>query len=223
MNTLVSLGTLTAYTTSLIALLFPQLGWECFFDEPVMLVGFILLGRTLEQQARNRAAAAFQALIELQPKVARLIPSGSQEVGRGQGQGSGARGRGDTETRRHGDRESSIFNFNSKLPSLTLHPHPSIEIPADRVRIGEWLQVLPGDKIPVDGQVVIGQTTVDESMLTGESVPILKQPGDYVAAGTLNQSGRSPFKPPAPEKTQLSRRLLLSLRRPKPAKHRFKT
>jgi len=73
MNTLVSLGTLTAYFTSLIALLFPQLGWECFFDEPVMLVGFILLGRTLEQQARSRAASAFQALLALQPKVARLI------------------------------------------------------------------------------------------------------------------------------------------------------
>src|SRR6478672_2309328 len=50
MNTLVGLGTLTAYTASVVALLFPQLGWECFFDEPVMLVGFILLGRTLEQQ-----------------------------------------------------------------------------------------------------------------------------------------------------------------------------
>jgi Cu2+-exporting ATPase len=157
MNTLVSLGTLTAYTTSLIALLFPQLGWECFFDEPVMLVGFILLGRTLEQQARNRAAAAFHALLALQPKTARLIPQGSQE-------------------------SELIQKSKFKIQNF-------IEIPADRVRIGEWLQVLPGDKIPVDGEVVAGQTTVDESMLTGESVPVLKQPGDFVAAGTLNQSG----------------------------------
>ena len=71
MNTLVGLGTVTAFTASLIALLFPQLGWECFFDEPVMLVGFILLGRTLEQRARNRAASSLQALLALQPQTAR--------------------------------------------------------------------------------------------------------------------------------------------------------
>lgn len=153
MNTLVSLGTLTAYTASLIALLFPQLGWECFFDEPVMLVGFILLGRTLEQQARQRAASAFQSLLALQPKIARLIPVQESPLG-----GS---------------------------PTASA----AIEIPADSVRVGEWLQVLPGDKIPVDGEIVAGQTTVDESMLTGESIPIFKQPGDLVAAGTLNQSG----------------------------------
>ncbi|MBF2026741.1 MAG: copper-translocating P-type ATPase [Oscillatoriales cyanobacterium C42_A2020_001] len=157
MNTLVSLGTLTAYFTSLIALTFPQLGWECFFDEPVMLVGFILLGRTLEQQARNRAATAFQALIALQPKTARLISSRNQKDG----------------------------GINLTLETAL----PSIEIPAEAVRVGEWLQVLPGDRIPVDGEIIAGQTTVDESMLTGEAIPVLKQAGDFVAAGTLNQSG----------------------------------
>ena len=151
MNTLVGLGALTAYTASLIALLFPQLGWECFFDEPVMLLGFILLGRTLEQQARGRAATAFRNLLALQPQVARLIPNPEKVTPKGQ--------------------------------------NTSIEIPADRVRVGEWLQVLPSEKIPVDGEIVTGQTTVDESMLTGESIPVLKQIGDTVAAGTINQSG----------------------------------
>jgi Cu2+-exporting ATPase len=150
MNTLVALGTLTAYITSLIALVFPQLGWECFFDEPVMLLGFILLGRTLEQQARGKAAVAFKQLLALQPQVARLIAD---------------------------PQKSAVFG------------RESVEIPADRVRVGEWLQVLPGEKIPVDGEVVAGQTTVDESMLTGESVPVTKQPGDQLTAGTLNQSG----------------------------------
>ncbi|MCW5313788.1 heavy metal translocating P-type ATPase [Nostoc sp. KVJ3] len=149
MNTLIGLGTLTAYIASLVALLFPQMGWECFFDEPVMMLGFILLGRTLEQQARGRAAAAFRKLLALQPQVARLIAN--PEKG---GVGSS-----------------------------------SVEIPAEQVRVGEWLQVLPGDKIPVDGEVVVGQTTVDESMLTGEAVPVIKQPGDMVTAGTINQSG----------------------------------
>ncbi len=149
MNTLVGLGTLTAYTASLVALLFPQLGWECFFDEPVMMLGFILLGRTLEKQARNRTAAAFKQLLQLQPQTARLLAKSKR----------------------------------------TQEAEEIIEIPADRVRVGEWLQVLPGDKIPVDGVVVEGQTTIDESMLTGEAVPVLKQPGDAVTAGTINHSG----------------------------------
>ncbi|MBH8563442.1 copper-translocating P-type ATPase [Nostoc sp. CENA67] len=151
MNTLVGLGTLTAYIASLVALLFPKMGWECFFDEPVMMLGFILLGRTLEQQARGRAAAAFRQLLALQPQVARLIANP--------------------------DPEKLAVGANS------------IEIPAEQVRVGEWLQVLPGDKIPVDGEIRLGQTTVDESMLTGEAVPVIKQPGDVVAAGTINQSG----------------------------------
>lgn len=157
MNTLVGLGTLIAYTASLVALLFPQLGWECFFDEPVMMLGFILLGRTLEKQARGRVTAAFKNLLDLQPQLARLIPKRSVETRDGA----------------------------SLQPSLT----EVIEIPAEQVRVGEWLQVLPGDKIPVDGVVIDGQTTIDESMLTGEAVPVLKQRGDTVTAGTFNQSG----------------------------------
>ncbi|MBG0746038.1 MAG: copper-translocating P-type ATPase, partial [Planktothrix agardhii KL2] len=149
MNTLVGLGTLTAYLTSFVALLFPQLGWECFFDEPVMLLGFILLGKTLEQHARQRAATAFQSLIALQPTTARLVAPQSQD--------------------------NAILN--------------SVEIPAEQVKVGEWLQVLPGEKIAVDGEIRFGKTTVDESMLTGESMPILKQIGDDISAGTINQTG----------------------------------
>ncbi|MCC3442031.1 MAG: copper-translocating P-type ATPase [Microcoleus sp. PH2017_03_ELD_O_A] len=164
MNTLVALGAVTAYTASNAALLFPRMGWECFFDEPVMLLGFILLGKTLEQQARRRAASALQALIALQPATARLV-----------------------------DFKLPILDLDSQeLPanstSAVYNPQ-YIEIPADRVRVGEWLQVLPGEKFPVDGEVCEGKTTVDESMLTGESMPVLKQPGDTVAAGTINKSG----------------------------------
>ncbi|NJN85891.1 MAG: copper-translocating P-type ATPase [Leptolyngbyaceae cyanobacterium SL_7_1] len=151
MNTLVSLGTLTAYLTSVVALLIPSLGWECFFDEPVMMMGFILLGRALEQQAKGRATAAFQSLLALQPALARLVMSP-----------------------------------HSPPVSATV---PYVEIPASRVKVGEWLQILPGDKFPVDGEVVIGQTTVDESSLTGESVPVIKQAGDAVVAGSVNRSG----------------------------------
>ncbi len=73
MNSLVGLGTLSAYLASCAALFWPTLGWECFFDEPVMLLGFIVLGRTLEARARHRASAALEHLAALQPPTARLI------------------------------------------------------------------------------------------------------------------------------------------------------
>ncbi|PSF34227.1 heavy metal translocating P-type ATPase [Aphanothece hegewaldii CCALA 016] len=147
MNTLVALGTGSAYLTSCIALVFPQLGWECFFDEPVMLLGFILLGRTLESKARSRASVALEALVALQPPIAYLIgnPHSLEQAG--------------------------------------------IVIPVEQVRVGECLKVLPGEKIPVDGKVINGQTTVDESLLTGESMPVVKQFGENVTAGSLNLSG----------------------------------
>ncbi|MFM2313147.1 MAG: hypothetical protein RLZZ04_2423 [Cyanobacteriota bacterium] len=145
MNTLVGLGTVSTYLASCFALFLPNLGWECFFDEPVMLLGFILLGRTLEGKARNRASAALEKLVMLQPPIARLI--GKQK--------------------------------NSE----------TIEIPVEQVKPGEWLRVLPGEKIPVDGTVITGTTTVDEAMLTGESVAVVKTSSDLVRAGTINQSG----------------------------------
>ncbi|MEM9150864.1 MAG: cation transporter, partial [Cyanobacteria bacterium P01_F01_bin.3] len=82
MNTLVSLGALSAYVTSLAALLFPRLGWECFFDEPVMLLSFILIGRALEQRAQFQAARSLRSLIALQPTLARLTtnPSSSSST-----------------------------------------------------------------------------------------------------------------------------------------------
>jgi len=152
MNTLVSLGTLTAYAASLIALVFPSLNWECFFDEPVMIVGLILLGRSLEQRARGRAASAFEALLALRPAIAHWLPE----------------------------------------PNLT--GAKSVEIPVDQVQVGARLQVLPGEKFPVDGEIITGQTLVDESMLTGESLPVAKSPGDPVTGGTLNQTGAVTLK-----------------------------
>ncbi|WP_310425871.1 heavy metal translocating P-type ATPase [Chamaesiphon sp. VAR_48_metabat_135_sub] len=146
MNTLVGLGVITSYIASVVALLLPNLGWECFFEEPVMIIGFITLGRTLEQQAKHRAAYAFDRLLSLQPISARLV---SPDPERPQ----------------------------------------AIEIPVEQVKVGEYLRVLPGEKIPTDGVIRWGQTTIDESLITGESIPVFKQVGDFVIAGTVNQSG----------------------------------
>lgn len=149
MNTLVALGSGSAYLASLVALTWPQLGWECFFDEPVMLLSVILLGRTLEQRARFQAARSLRSLVQLQPTVARLIAD----------------------------------------PLQVKTAQAGVQVPANYLQVGDWLQVLPGEKIPADAEVVLGQSSVDESMLTGESTPVAKQPGERVAAGTLNQTG----------------------------------
>mgnify|MGYP000612873537 CR=1 FL=1 len=146
MNTLVSLGSVTAYLASVVAVVWPQLHWDCFFDAPVMIVGLILLGRALEAQARGRTKSSLEKLLALQPMVARWLPNPEAQ------------------------------------------PDRAVEISVQDVQIGAWLQILPGDKFPVDGCVVSGRTLVDEAMLTGEAMPVAKAPGEDVAAGTLNQS-----------------------------------
>jgi len=64
-----------------------------------------------------------------------------------------------------------------------------VEIPIEEVTVGDWIIVKPGEKIPVDGQVIMGQSAVDESMATGESIPVDKNPGDDVIGGTINTTG----------------------------------
>ncbi|AFY71640.1 heavy metal translocating P-type ATPase [Thalassoporum mexicanum PCC 7367] len=142
MNSLISIGAISAYIASVVALFWPQLGWRCFFEEPVMLLGFILLGRSLEARARGKASAALQQLINLQPYSARLLVGAEQ-----------------------------------------------LQVPVTEVQIGDRLLVLPGEKIPTDARVVAGSSRVDESMLTGESVPVDKQTAARVTGATLNLTG----------------------------------
>jgi len=150
MDTLIGLGIVTAYTASMVALFFPKLGWDCFFDEPVMLIGFILLGQTLEHRARTRSRAALHHLMTLLPSTVHLVL------------------------------QSHPINIKTQS---------TLDIPTEQVQVGDWLQVMPGEKIPVDGELIDGKTTIDESWITGESVSVGKQPGDGVIAGTFNQSG----------------------------------
>ncbi|MGQ9837158.1 MAG: heavy metal translocating P-type ATPase [Cyanobacteriota bacterium] len=163
MNTLVALGSGAAYGASLVGLLAPQVGWECFFDEPVMLLSFILLGRALEQYSRLRAASSLQALVNLCPSLARRVKEATSES------------------------EFSSFPQAEADPDF---PSEAGEwCPIEQVQVGDYLQVRAGEQIPVDGEVIAGQAMVNEAMLTGESLPVLKQPRDSVMAGTLNQSG----------------------------------
>ncbi len=140
MDTLVSVGTITAWSYSLFAMLE---GSAVFFDTAAMITTLILLGRFFEARAKGRASRAITKLLELGAKQARVLRDGSEAM-----------------------------------------------IDVGDVLVGDTVVVLPGEKIPTDGRITAGATSVDESMLTGESIPIDKVPGDDAFGATINQQGR---------------------------------
>ncbi|OIP77922.1 MAG: ATPase P [Oscillatoriales cyanobacterium CG2_30_44_21] len=146
MNSLVGLGTISAYLASSVALFVPQLNWQCFFEEPVMLLGFVLLGQALLERAKGKASQAIRTLINLQPDRARMLVSSAD-----------------------GDLQ--------------------VPIAVEDLQVGDRIVVWSGEKIPVDGEVIGGNSSVDESMLTGESSPVVKQVGATVTGATLNLTG----------------------------------
>jgi P-type Cu+ transporter len=162
MNTLVALGTGTAYLFSIVATVAPDLVRTdptshaahpasamppVYFEAAVVIIALLMLGRMLEARARARTGEAIRGLMGLQPKSARVV---------------------------RGDAEISIF--------------------VEQVVPGDVLAVRPGEKIPVDGEVMEGESAVDESMLTGESMPVDKRAGDMVFGATLNQTGAFRFR-----------------------------
>ena len=140
MDTLVGLGVISAYLASLVGFLWPKTGWPCFFNEPVMLLGFVLLGRFLEERARFRTGRALEELAELQPDTALLL------LGEG----------------------------------------PPRPVRVGGLRPGDRVQLLPGDRVPVDGVVRQGSGAVDVSGLTGEPLPLAAIAGTELSAGSLN-------------------------------------
>ncbi|XP_060208597.1 copper-transporting ATPase PAA2, chloroplastic isoform X2 [Lycium barbarum] len=154
MNSLVGFGSIAAFAISSVSLLNPDLQWGAsFFDEPVMLLGFVLLGRSLEERARLKASSDMNELLSLISTQSRLVITSS---------GSGS--------------STDVVGSDAIC----------IEVPTDDIRVGDSLLVLPGETIPVDGRVVAGRSVVDESMLTGESLPVFKEKGVPVSAGTIN-------------------------------------
>lgn len=139
MDTLVAVGTLTAYLYSIGALMHHQ---GVFFESAAYIIVFVLLGQYLEDKMRTQASQATTKLLELQARQATVIRNGQTS-----------------------------------------------EIPIEEVVIGDRLLARPGEKIAADGRIVKGHSTVNESMITGESMPIEKQTGDLVIGGTLNQTG----------------------------------
>ena len=140
MDTLIAVGTLTAYLASVAGLLSGH--GPVYFDTAALIIAFISLGRYFEARAKLRAGDAIRALLELGAKQARVLRDGAE-----------------------------------------------VMIPAADVVVGDLMRIRPGEKIPADGEVTDGASAVDESMLTGESVPAEKTPGATVAGATVNTSG----------------------------------
>ncbi len=155
MFTLIAMGTGVAYLFSVVATLFPRIfpasfrtmgdHPDVYFEAAAAIVTLVLLGQVLELRARSRTSSAIRALLDLTPKMARLINEGGSE----------------------GDRD----------------------IPLHEVKPGDRLRVRPGEKIPVDGVVLEGTSAVDESMITGESLPVEKTAGARVIGATVNGNG----------------------------------
>lgn len=151
MDTLIALGTGTAWLYSMVVVitpnLLPEVARHVYFEASAMIIGLISLGLALEVKARGRTSEAIKRLIGLQPKTARVIRDGQE-------------------------RDIDISDV----------------VKNDQVR------VRPGEKISVDGEVLEGSSSVDESMLTGEPMPVTKQIGDTVVAGSINKTGTLLFK-----------------------------
>jgi Cu+-exporting ATPase len=148
MNTLVALGTGSAFLYSLVATVAPTLFTRngiapvVYYEAVILIIGLVLAGRAIEARARGKTSEALRRLVRLLPPSARVEENGDW-----------------------------------------------IEKPLGAVRSDEIVVVRPGERIPVDGVLVEGESEVDESMLTGESLPVLKTEGDRVVGGTVNTTG----------------------------------
>jgi Cu+-exporting ATPase len=173
MDTLVALGSTTAFGYSTWAL-FSGAGGHVYFMEAAAIISLISAGHWLEARVSEQASGALKSLLNLAPQTARKIIS--------------ARGSGRESAPSKFDlRHSSFATSQSRLtPAATTEA----EVAVASLQINDRIALRPGDRVPVDGVVLEGESAVDEAMLTGESVPADKKSGNELFAGTVNLNGR---------------------------------
>ncbi len=151
MNSMVAVGTASAWAYSVVATFAPGLlpagTVNVYYEAAAVIVTLILLGRFLEAKAKGRTSEAIKRLVGLQPRTARVVRDGHAQ-----------------------------------------------EVPIDEVRSGDLIDVRPGERLPVDGEVLEGSSFVDESMITGEPVPVEKTVGSKLVGATVNQNGALRFR-----------------------------
>ncbi|OTB05143.1 hypothetical protein M426DRAFT_320200 [Hypoxylon sp. CI-4A] len=181
MDVLVVLGTSAAFFYSLFAMavsfLFPpHTRPKTIFDTSTMLITFITLGRFFENRAKGQTSKALSQLMSLAPSMATIYadPIAAEKAAEGW----------DTTTA-SGKPETPARDGNAAEAKI---------IPTELISVGDIVIIRPGDKIPADGTIVRGETYVDESMVTGEAIPIQKRKGSNVIGGTVNGHGRVDFR-----------------------------
>lgn len=176
MDTLIALSTGVAYLFSVFNTLFPSVwtkaGLEShvYFESVCVITAFILLGRLLEERAKFSTSSAIKKLAGLQPKKVTILKCTPCSSGKCS--------------------QPSKF---SEVGSV-LEDSEAVEIRIEDVVVGDIVLVKPGESIPVDGTVLEGESFIDESSLTGESVPVEKKAGSKVFSGTVNQMGSFTFR-----------------------------
>ncbi len=176
MDTLIAMGATVAYVYSLVALIgHLSRGWplaDLYFMEATGLLALISLGHWMEARARESAGSAIRELLNLAPATAM----------REEGSGSGVQGSGNAKP------EPNASSPSSRNPEPRT-PNPLVEVPVANLQINDRILIRPGDRVPIDGVVIDGRSSVDESMITGEPLPVARGPGDSVIGGTQNVDG----------------------------------
>ena len=185
MDVLVVLGTSAAFFFSCVAmavsiLVPPHSRPGTVFDTSTMLITFITLGRWLENRAKGQTSKALSRLMSLTPSMATIYadPIAAEKAAESWDDAIAMT----TEKKRVGEAEGSSHATEEKV------------IPSELIEVGDVAVLRPGDKIPADGTVLRGHSYVDESMVTGEAMPINKGPGSELMAGTVNGAGRIDFR-----------------------------
>ncbi|OJJ97863.1 hypothetical protein ASPACDRAFT_79996 [Aspergillus aculeatus ATCC 16872] len=195
MDVLVMLGTSAAFFYSLFTMIVAMFSGghsrpSTVFDTSTMLITFITLGRWLENRAKGQTSAALSRLMSLAPSMTTIYddPIAAEKMAE----------QWDTKTSPSEDRHSAPAAHETSGPGQKL-------IPTELIEVGDIVMLHPGDKVSADGIVIRGESYVDESMITGEALPIHKSKGSVVIAGTVNGTSSMDFKVTrAGKDTQLS-------------------
>ncbi|MFA7252105.1 MAG: heavy metal translocating P-type ATPase [Bacteroidales bacterium] len=189
MDTLVSLSTLVAFLYSVFVTFYPGffesrgIAAHVYYEAAGMILAFVLLGKLLEERAKNSTGSAIRGLMGLQPKTARVLVEGGSEAC--------PTAAGPTMMPTPAGAISGATMMSSPAKAI---PLTEKEMPISMLQVGDRVVVRPGERIPVDGAVEDGLSYVDESMISGEPVAVEKHPGDNVLSGTINQHGSLTIK-----------------------------
>jgi P-type Cu+ transporter len=184
MDTLIAIGTTAAYLYSAIVTIIP--GYfpltAVYFETAAIIITLILVGRLLETKTKEKASDAVRKLLDLKPRTAKVIRPVFREENEKEGtQKNNNNG--------HSNNQSNVnFDNSKKLKSITKELK-EIEIPVEQIEEGDLMLIRPGERVPTDGLVIDGSSSLDESALTGESIPVDKTTGDEVIGATINKNG----------------------------------